>query len=578
MPFDASGIIRDMDIAGRMRGLNRILPPAIAELLVFALVVAAISGVRALGLESGLLLAATPASALALAAAVVLRARGALAAGLGFTAAGLIWGLPADAAIADGVAHGLSATLAAEAMRRLARRRTERNKTSDWLIFLAGMAIFCGGLAAILAMASRLGAPGMPSLASLVVFEPLGLMTGVAVLASLRELPRVRAEPGPAFATAALGLFLLAMLALALRLPFGDQRSSGVTLMLAVPLCLWIAMQRRSLDGAAIGFATVIVLLTLLRAETGSILAPEFMRTLIYIALLVATCQLLHAVNLDRLAALAEVETQKRELESRVAERTARLTAANDAVLAADAAKSRFVARVSHEVRTPLNGVLGMAAVVLDGRLDPQVRRNVEVIRTSGLHLLDVINRLLDHSRLDRPLRPDDFLEFDLADLVDEVLEEARCLPYAAGLTLRRAETPGFATWRSGYRHGLRQVLTNFVGNAAKFTDRGAVTVRLAALAGDGVRIEVADTGIGMAASVQERVFLAYERVDEASVGRYGGTGLGLAICADIVKRLDGEIGVESALGVGSRFWVELDMPVVARRQPVAQLLSAGAV
>ena len=207
---------------------------------------------------------------------------------------------------------------------------------------------------------------------------------------------------------------------------------------------------------------------------------------MIYLNLLVATCQLLHAVNLDRLAALAEVETQKRELETRVAERTARLTAANEAVLAADAAKSRFVARVSHEVRTPLNGVLGMAAMVLDGRLEPQVRRNVEVIRTSGLHLLDVINRLLDYSRLDRPLQASEIVEFDLDDLVDEVLEEARCLPYAEGLALRREDAPGLATWRRGYRQGLRQMLTNLVGNAAKFTDRGSVTVRLKPLAGDG--------------------------------------------------------------------------------------------
>jgi len=237
--------------------------------------------------------------------------------------------------------------------------------------------------------------------------------------------------------------------------------------------------------------------------------------------------------------------------------------AAHEAALAANAAKTRFVARVSHEVRTPLNGVLGMAAVVLDGRLEPEVRRNVEVIRTSGLHLLDVINRLLDFSRMDRPVRESDVGELDLRELTDEVLSEARCLPYAAGLPLRVEIAPGLATRRRGYRQGLRQVLTNLVGNAAKFTDRGSVTVRLRALSAERLRVEVADTGIGMAASVQERVFLAYEQVDEASIGRYGGTGLGLAICAEIVKRLGGRIGVESAPGTGSVFWFELDMPPI---------------
>ena len=396
------------------------------------------------------------------------------------------------------------------------------------------------------------------------VFEPLGLLSFGAVLASLRELPRVLAEPRPAAATAALGLLLLGALWLSLTLVPGDQHAGGMTLMLAVPFCLWIAMQKRSLDGAALSFAAAVAVLAMLRAETGSIRDPEFLRAVVYLNLLVATCQLLHAINLDRLAALAEVEMQKRELEQRVAERTARLTAASEAVIAADAAKSRFVARVSHEVRTPLNGVLGMAAVVLDGRLDPQVRRNVEVIRTSGLHLLDVINRLLDYSRLDRAPRDCEFVDFDLVDLVDEVLDEARCLPYAAGLALRLEAAPGLQTRRRGYRQGLRQVLTNLVGNAAKFTDRGSVTVRLAALADDGFRIEVADTGIGMAPSVQERVFLAYEQVDEASVGRYGGTGLGLTICAEIVKRLGGRIGVQSQLGAGSLFWVELEMPALA--------------
>jgi signal transduction histidine kinase len=543
-----------------MRGMNGPWPPIVASLAAFGLALA----VRTLGLGDGVLTAATPASAVALAAGVVLRGRGAIAAAAGIAAAALVWGLPIEAAAADGAAHGLAALFGATAMRALARRRTERSRTSDWLIFLVGVGVFSATVAATLVAAARAGlVPAAPDPAMALVYEPLGLMTFGAVLASLPEAPRVRADPGPALGTAALGLFLLGALWLALASPIGAPSPSGVTLLLSLPYCLWIAMQRRSLDGAALSFLAAHAVLVMLLVETGSILRPEFVTTVIYLNLLVAVSQLVHAVNLDRLAALAEVETQKRELEARVVERTAKLTAANEAVLAADAAKSRFVARVSHEVRTPLNGVLGMAAVVLDGPLEPQTRRNVEVIRTSGLHLLDVINRLLDFSRLDRPARDTELSPFDLRDLAEEVLSEARCLPYADGLTLRLEVAPGLATLRHGYRQGLRQLLTNLVGNAAKFTDRGGVTVRLRAPAAGTVRVEVADTGIGMAASVQERVFLPYEQVDEASVGRYGGTGLGLAICAEIVKRLNGRIGVESALGSGSTFWFELALPAL---------------
>lgn len=543
-----------------MRGMSGPWPPILAAVAAFGC--AAL--VRGWGFDAGVLVGATPASAVALAAAVTLRWRGGLAAGAGIAAAGLAFGLPATAAAADGAAHGLAALVGAGVMRTLARRREERSRTSDWLIFLAGVVAFT--LVTSLGLLAGIGVGALPPTidpALALAFEPMGLMTFGAVLASLREWPEVRADPRPALGTAALGLGLLAALWLVLQLQSGAHSPSAVALLLSMPLCLWVAMQRRSLDGAALSFAAASLLLAMLLVETGSILSPDYVRSVVYLSLLVAACQLVHAVNRDRLAALAEVERRKRELEARVAERTARLSAATEAALAADAAKTRFVAMVAHEVRTPLNGVLGMAALVLDGPLEPGVRRNVGIIRTSGLHLLDVINRLLDFTRLDRPLRSSDFGPLDLGDLVDEVLSEARGLPYAEGIDIEAEIDPALALRRRGYRQGLRQILTNLVGNAAKFTDRGSVTVRLRRLARDGVRVEVVDTGIGMSAAAQERVFLPYERVDEASAGRYGGTGLGLSICAEIVERLGGRIGVESSPGVGSTFWFELDMPLV---------------
>jgi signal transduction histidine kinase len=336
---------------------------------------------------------------------------------------------------------------------------------------------------------------------------------------------------------------------------------------MSVPFCLWVAMQARSLDGAALSFVAAHLAMLLVLREAGSVTRADYVTTVVSLNLLVATCQLVHFVNRDRLAALAEIAAHRAELERRVAERTARLNTMTERALAADAAKTRFLATVSHEVRTPLNGVIGMASLVLDGELDPDTRRNVNVIRTSGLHLLDVINRILEFSRLDRAPDPDD-ADFDLRDLVAEVLDEARASPHAEGLELRAVITPALGTVRHGSRQSLRQILTNLVGNAAKFTARGSVTVRLLE-APSGVRLEVEDTGVGVPPALQARIFEPYEQGEAGR--RSGGTGLGLAICAELAARMGGRIGVESGEGAGALFWVELPLPAAgeAREAPV---------
>ena len=343
-------------------------------------------------------------------------------------------------------------------------------------------------------------------------FEPLGILTFGAVLASLGELPRIKADPRPAIGVLALGAFLLGVLWLLLSLPMEQVSPSGVTLLLSVPFCLWVAMQRRSLDGAALSFLASHVALVLLLHSVGSIDRAEYVTAIIYLNLLVATCQLVHAVNLDRLAALAEVEARKRELEERVVQRTARLNAMTERALAADAAKTRFLATVSHEVRTPLNGVLGMASVVLAGHLDEETRRNVGIIRTSGYHLLDVINRILDFSKLDHTPRGDDISEFDLRAVVEEVLEEARFLPYADGLELRadletelqplpKRISPRASSSPDQSRRQRRQVHRERIG----YRPHRWPSRRCGQSRGQ-------DTGVGIAPSDLERIFLPYEQ------------------------------------------------------------------
>jgi signal transduction histidine kinase len=556
----------------------RLWPLALVTLGVLGLV----SVARALGFGDGVVLGATPASGAALAAGLVLRWRGALAAAVGFGLAGLVWGLGSGAAMTDSGAHGLAALLGAQSMRMLARRRTSETKTYEWLVFLAGVSVFTATVAGVFAAAAVAGFlvaqpfPWTPPLLA-AIFEPLGVMTFCALLLSLRELRAVLADPRPALGIFAVALVLLGILALLLASPIEQVDRSGITLLLSVPFCLWVAMQRRSLDGAGLSFLAAHAALLMMLRESGSIHHVDFVTTIVYLDLLVATCQLVHAVNLDRVRAVAANEAHKRELEARVAERTARLTAMTERALAADAAKSKFVATVSHEVRTPLNGVIGMASLVLAGDLDARTRRNVEVIRNSGLHMLDVVNRILEFTRLGREPTPPETAAFDLRELVAEVLAEARAAPHAGGLRLVADIEPRLPTRRVGYRQGVRQVLTNLVGNALKFTDRGSITVRVRAARDHAVRFEVEDTGIGIPPEMQERIFRPFEQVAGSQSRRPGGTGLGLAICAETVERMGGRIGLNSEPNTGSVFWVELPLPNEDARKRLGLHVAASA-
>lgn len=543
-------------------------------------VVGLVSVCRGLGFGADIVMGATPASGLALAAALILRGRGAMAAAAGFTIAGLLWRLEPSAVLADALAQGLAAFAGAHAMRLLARRHRPDSKTLEWLVFLAGILVFTATVTLVYAgatIAGAISAPPAPRAAPLLVavFTPLGLMTFSALVFSRHEWREVLANPRPAFGILALGAVLLASLWLLLPLPIDYVRPSGLTLLLSVPFCLWVAMQRRSLDGAAVSFVAALVALWLILHDVGAVASGDMVTTILYLNLLVATCQLVHAVNLDRLRALAENEAHKRNLEARVAERTERLRAMTEHALAADAAKSKFVATVSHEVRTPLNGVIGMASVVLASDLDPGTRKKVDVIRTSGLHLLDVINRVLEYSRIGHEPEPAMNATFDLRMIVAEVLDEARAAPHSDGVTFVTQIEQDLPPFRIGYRHGLRQILTNFVANAAKFTDAGSITVRLCRADPGVVRLEVRDTGCGIAPEVQGRIFRPFDQGDRADLR--GGTGLGLSICAEIVDRMGGRIGVTSRPGIGSAFWAELPLARADREDvPLRSAIAAA--
>ena len=259
---------------------------------------------------------------------------------------------------------------------------------------------------------------------------------------------------------------------------------------------------------------------------------------------------------------------------SRRKEIEAELTSARDAAMAADNAKSRFIAVMSHEMRTPLNGVLGILDLLSGTDLDVRQAEYVDVATTSGEILLRHINDVLDITRIEAGRIEIQQEPMSIEALLAEVSAVGRPGAAARGTTIA-VETTGLPPSLTGDAHRIRQVLLNLVGNAVKFTENGTIRIAAERIGGSATSVQiefsVTDDGVGIKAEDQERIFDDFVTLDAEYTREASGSGLGLSICRRVVAAMGGTIGVESEPGKGSRFWIRLHLQAAARDDKVSE-------
>ncbi|MCH9672170.1 MAG: hypothetical protein K0U93_12045, partial [Gammaproteobacteria bacterium] len=271
--------------------------------------------------------------------------------------------------------------------------------------------------------------------------------------------------------------------------------------------------------------------------------------------------QKLEAANESVRVLKRQAKAREKRLESYVTSRTSELLNARDEALGASVAKSTFVATMSHEIRTPINGIVGVLDLLADCEVDSEGKKLLETAQSSADLLCRLVNDILDFSKIEAGKLQLEVVAFDLRELVTEVVRgfEVAGLSKNVGLVVDIAADVD--RWVSGDPTRLRQVLTNLVSNAVKFTEEGAVeiTVRRAPPYASGLHVlfEVSDSGIGIDPAEQSRLFEPFTQADGSITRKFGGSGLGLVICRRLVELMGGEIALESSAGFGTRIWFD---------------------
>jgi signal transduction histidine kinase/HAMP domain-containing protein len=261
-----------------------------------------------------------------------------------------------------------------------------------------------------------------------------------------------------------------------------------------------------------------------------------------------------------------ELERYRHHLEELVEARTAELADATQAAEAASLAKSAFLANMSHEIRTPMNAIIGLTYLAQSDTVEPEQQQRLQKVANAAEHLLSVINNVLDFSKIEAGKLQLERVEFTVDEVLDNIANMTLQGAASKGLKVECDIAPALRNMPLlGDPQRISELLLNFAGNAIKFTDSGFVKLsahvegpitpqRLA------VRFEVQDSGIGISAEAQARLFQDFEQADKSTTRRYGGTGLGLAICRRLADLMGGVVGVDSRTGKGSRFWFQLDL------------------
>ncbi len=248
-----------------------------------------------------------------------------------------------------------------------------------------------------------------------------------------------------------------------------------------------------------------------------------------------------------------------------------------EAAEAANVAKSQFLANMSHEIRTPMNGIIGMGELLLRTPLDDKQRRYTETLQKSGMALLQIINDILDISKIEAGKLQLECIAFDMRQLVNDVLDLFSGPAERKGLKLAAVLPQALLPEYEGDPVRIRQILTNLIGNAIKFTAQGRITLHITVdedrVSDTALCLQVQDTGIGIEPAVQEKLFAPFTQADGSTTRKYGGTGLGLAIVKQLAQMMGGAVGVESIHGQGSTFWCTIQLQKPSTQTVLAKVV-----